>query len=206
MGNGYVDVYDANGKLLQHLAEKGTLNSPWGMQIAPATFGKFGGALLVGNFGDGLISAFDPNTGAFLGTLQDQSGKNIQIDGLWGLQFGNGGNGGDVNSLYFAAGPQQQRHGLFGIIVSNPVITSNVVNAGTAGAGIAPNTFVSIIGGSLGPTTRTWQTADFNGQNLPTALDNVSVTVNGSPAFVYFVSPRQINFLTPATWRSGRRQ
>ena len=163
MGNGYVDVYDTNGKLLQHLAEKGTLNSPWGMQIAPATFGKFGGALLVGNFGDGLISAFDLNTGAFLGTLQDQAGKNIQIDGLWGLQFGNGGNGGDVNSLYFAAGPQQQRHGLFGIIVSNPVITANVVNAGTAGGGIAPNTFVSIIGGSLGPTTRTWQTADFTG-------------------------------------------
>jgi uncharacterized protein (TIGR03118 family) len=203
VGNGYVDVYDANGKLLQHLAEKGTLNSPWGIQIAPATFGKFGGALLVGNFGDGLISAFDSTTGAFLGTLQDQAGKNIQIDGLWGLQFGNGGNGGDVNSLYFAAGPSQQRHGLFGIIVSNPVITSNVVSAGTAGGGIAPNTFVSIIGGSLGPTTRTWQTADFNGENLPTALDNVSVTVNGSPAYVYFVSPRQINFLTPADMAVG---
>src|SRR5436190_10332340 len=203
VGNGYVDVYDINGKLLQHLAEKGTLNSPWGVQIAPATFGKFGGALLVGNFGDGLISAFDVNTGAFLGTLQDQSGKNIQIDGLWGLQFGNGGNGGDVNSLYFTAGPQQQRHGVFGIIVSNPVITGNVVNAATPGAGIAPNTFVSIQGGSLSPSTRAWRASDFNGSSLPTSLDNVSVTVNGQPAFVNFVSPRQINFLTPANMAVG---
>jgi uncharacterized protein (TIGR03118 family) len=203
VGNGYVDVYDTNGKLLQHLAEKGTLNSPWGVQIAPATFGKFGGALLVGNFGDGLISAFDVNTGAFLGTLQDQAGKNIQIDGLWGLQFGNGGNGGDVNSLYFTAGPQQQRHGLFGIIVSNPIITANVVNAGTAGGLIAPNTYVSIMGGSLAPTTRTWRASDFSGTNLPASLDNVSVSVNGQPAFVSFVSPRQINILTPANMAVG---
>jgi uncharacterized protein (TIGR03118 family) len=202
-GNGYVDVYDTNGKLLQHLAEKGTLNSPWGVQIAPATFGKFGGALLVGNFGDGLISAFDVNTGAFLGNLQDAAGKNIQIDGLWGLQFGNGGNGGDVNSLYFTAGPQHQTHGLFGIIVSNPVITANIVNAGTAGGEIAPNTFVSIMGGSLAPTTRSWRTSDFTGTNLPTALDDVSVSVNGQPAFVYFVSPRQINILTPANMAVG---
>lgn len=203
VGNGYVDVYDTNGKLLQHLAEKGTLNSPWGVQIAPAGFGKFGGALLVGNFGDGLISAFDVNTGASLGTLQDQNGKNLQIDGLWGLQFGNGGNGGDLNSLYFTAGPQQQRHGLFGIIVANPIITSNVVNAAIAGAGIAPNTFVSIIGGSLAPSTRSWRASDFTGSNLPTALDNVSVSVNGQPAFVYFVSPRQINILTPANMAVG---
>jgi uncharacterized protein (TIGR03118 family) len=203
VGNGYVDVYDTSGKLLQHLAEKGTLNSPWGVQIAPATFGKLGGALLVGNFGDGLISAFDPTTGAFLGTLQDQTGKNIQIDGLWGLQFGNNGNGGDANSLYFAAGPSQQRHGLFGIIVSNPIITANVVNAGTPGAAIAPNTFASIQGGSLAPTTRTWAAKDFNGDNLPTSLDGVSVTVNGQPAYVYFVSPRQINFLTPANMAVG---
>jgi uncharacterized protein (TIGR03118 family) len=203
VGNGYVDVYDTSGKLLQHLAGQGTLNSPWGVQLAPPTFGRFGGALLVGNFGDGLISAFDPNTGAFLGMLTDQNGKNVQIDGLWGLQFGNGGNGGDVNSLYFTAGPSLQKHGLFGIIVSNPVITGNVVNAGQPGAEIAPNTFASIQGGSLAPTTRTWTAADFNGNNLPTSLDGVSVTVNGSPAYVYFVSPRQINFLTPVNMAVG---
>lgn len=203
VGNGYVDVYDTSGKLLQHLAEKGPLNSPWGIQIAPATFGRFGGALLVGNFGDGLINAFDPNTGALLGTLQDANGKNIQISGLWGLQFGNNGSGGDANSLYFTAGPSSQQHGLFGIIVSNPVITGNVVNAAQPGAEIAPNTFASIQGGSLAPTTRSWTAADFNGNNLPTSLDGVGVTVNGQPAFVYFVSPRQINFLTPANMAVG---
>jgi uncharacterized protein (TIGR03118 family) len=203
VGNGYVDVYDASGKLLQHLAEKGNLNSPWGVQLAPASFGRFGGALLVGNFGDGMINAYDQTTGAWLGTLTDATGKNLVIDGLWGLQFGNGGSGGDVNSLYFTAGPSQQRHGLFGIIVSNPIITGNVVNAAQPGAEISANTFVSILGGSLAPTTRTWATADFKGDNLPTSLDGVSVSVNGSPAYVYFVSPRQINILTPANMAVG---
>jgi uncharacterized protein (TIGR03118 family) len=203
VGNGYVDVYDTSGKLLQHLVDKGPLNSPWGIQIAPATFGKFGGALLVGNFGDGLINAFDVNTGALLGTMQDQNGKNIQISGLWGLQFGNGGNGGDANSLYFGAGPSSQQHGLFGIIVSNPLVTANIVNAADAGGDIAPNTFVSIIGGSLGPTTRTWAAADFKNGALPTSLDGVSVSINGTAAYVYFVSPRQINILTPADMAVG---
>src|SRR5205807_3695212 len=70
-GNGYVAVFDTSGKLLQHLISGGPLNSPWGIQIAPATFGKFPLAVLVGNFGDGMINAFDPITGALLGTLQD---------------------------------------------------------------------------------------------------------------------------------------
>jgi uncharacterized protein (TIGR03437 family) len=203
VGNGYVDVYDFNGKLLQHLVSGGVLNSPWGIQIAPATFGPFGGALLVGNFGDGLIHAYDPNSGALLGTIQDQSGNNIRIDGLWALQFGNGGSGGDVNSLYFTAGPSAQKHGLFGIIVSAPIFTGNVVNAGQAGAEIGPNTFISIIGGSLGPTTRSWAASDFSGNKLPTQLDGVSVTINGQPAFPIFVSPRQINVLTPADMAVG---
>lgn len=202
-GNGYVAVYDATGKLLQHLVSRGPLNSPWGVQIAPTSFGRFGGALLVGNFGDGLIHAFDPVSGALLGSVQDQNGRDIHIDGLWGLQFGNGGNGGDPGALYFTAGPSQQKHGLFGIIVSEPVITSNVVNAGTPGAEIAPNTFISISGASLAPTTRSWQTSDFNGNRLPTSLDGVSVTINGAPAFPIFVSPRQINVLTPADMAVG---
>jgi uncharacterized protein (TIGR03118 family) len=203
VGNGYVDVYDVNGKLLQHLVSQGPLNSPWGVQIAPATFGPFGGALLVGNFGDGLIHAFDSKSGALLGTMSDQNGNSIRIDGLWGLQFGNGGSGGDVNSLYFAAGPSQQRHGLFGIIVSNPILTENVVNAANALAEVAPNTVISVIGGSLSPTTRLWTGADFKGNQLPTALDGVSVTVNGAAAYPFFVSPRQINVLTPTNMPVG---
>jgi uncharacterized protein (TIGR03118 family) len=203
VGNGYVDVYDFNGKLLQHLVAAGPLNSPWGVQIAPATFGPFGGALLVGNFGDGLIHAFDPKTGALWGTMQDQNGNNVRIDGLWGLQFGNGGSGGDVNSLYFTAGPSAQKHGLFGIIVSSPILTENVVNAANALAEVAPNTVISVIGGSLAPTTRSWAGSDFKGNQMPTSLDGVSVTVNGAAAYPFFVSPRQINVLTATNMPVG---
>ena len=111
------------GKLLQSLVVGGTgslLNSPWGLAIAPATFGKFANDLLVGNFGDGLINAYDPATGAFLGTLQDTTGKNITIPGLWALYFGNGSSGGDKDTLYFTAGPGGQKHGILGSIPANP--------------------------------------------------------------------------------------
>jgi hypothetical protein len=94
----------------------GALNSPWGIVLAPASFGIFGGALLVGNFGEGnpSIHAFNPTTGAFLGTLQNENGDGIEIDELWALTFGNGGAGGDPNTLYFAAGIGEEEHGLFG--------------------------------------------------------------------------------------------
>jgi uncharacterized protein (TIGR03118 family) len=120
-GNGYVNVFDTGGKLLQRFASQGPLNSPWGVVLAPAGFGGFGGALLVGNFGDGLINAFNPATGAWLGPLQDGSGKAISIEGLWGLTFGNGTKAGDTHTLYFTAGiaggGRVEDHGLFGRIV-----------------------------------------------------------------------------------------
>jgi uncharacterized protein (TIGR03118 family) len=103
-GNGVVDVYDLSGNFLQRISSGGVLNSPWGVNIAPANWGAFGGALLVGNFGDGKINAFDLKTGNTLGTLQDQSGKPIVIQGLWAILFGNGRSA-DQNTLYFAAGP-----------------------------------------------------------------------------------------------------
>ena len=103
-GNGYVDVYDTQGNLLRRFASNGPLDSPWGMVVAPPGFGDFGGALLIGNFGDGRINAFDPNTGAFLGALRGPNGAPLAIEGLWGLLFGNGGNGEDISSLYFTAG------------------------------------------------------------------------------------------------------
>ena len=105
VGHGLIDVFDpvthTFTRLVTGSAAGGTvdaLNSPWGMALAPSAFGKFGGDLLVGNFGDGTINAFDPTTGAFLGTLSDQSGNPLVNPGLWGLTFGNGGNGGDKNS------------------------------------------------------------------------------------------------------------
>lgn len=198
VGNGYVDVYDTTGKLLQHLIAGGPLNSPWGVAIAPATFGKFANALLVGNFGDGAINAFDANTGALLGPLQDGDGKNIVIPGLWALLAGNGGNGGDKDAIFFAAGPGGQKHGLLGSIQANPIVTAaNVANAAQAKGAISANTYVTIKGTNLAATKRSWTNADFTGGNLPASLDGVSVTMNGKPAAISFLSPVQINALTP---------
>ena len=125
-GHGFIDVFDTSGHFQQRLVSKGDLNSPWGMVLAPAGFGDFGNALLVGNFGDGHIHAFDPNTGKELGTLSASKGHPVQIDGLWGLAFGNGNTAGDANTLYFAAGPDHETHGLFGKITANPAGTNPV--------------------------------------------------------------------------------
>jgi uncharacterized protein (TIGR03118 family) len=120
-GNGFVDMFDLNGNLLTRLISNGVLNSPWGLALAPADFGQFSNDLLVGNFGDGTINAFDPVNGNLLGTLSDSNGQPIAIDGLWGLIFGNGGNGGKTNILYFTAGPDDETHGLFGSLAPVPL-------------------------------------------------------------------------------------
>src|SRR4051812_36865807 len=117
VGNGFVRRFNTNGvRDLTFGINNGALNSPWGCTLAPASFGIFGGALLIGNFGEGnpSIHAYNPTTGAFLGTLQDESGNGIEIDELWALTFGNGGAGGDVNTLYFTSGIGEEEHGLFG--------------------------------------------------------------------------------------------
>ncbi len=116
-GNGFVDVFDTLGNLLRRFASRGTLNSPWGLAPAPAGFGQFSNDVLVGNFGDGRINAFDPGAGAFLGQLQNASGQPIAINGLWGLAFGNGGLAGDTNALFFASGLNDEADGLFGSLV-----------------------------------------------------------------------------------------
>src|SRR5438067_654617 len=98
-GNGFVDVFNTSGALVRRLISNGSLNSPWGLALAPTGWGAFGGDLLVGNFGDGAINAYDPLTGAFIGRMNNVHGTPLVIDGLWALQFGNGGNGGDPNTL-----------------------------------------------------------------------------------------------------------
>jgi uncharacterized protein (TIGR03118 family) len=124
-GHGFVDVFDTNGNFLGRVASQGTLNSPWGLAIAPATFGQFAGELLVGNFGDGRISAFDlSNNNAFEGQLLDLTGNPLTIDGLWGLTTGNSGNGGSMDKLYFSAGPNNEANGLFGVIQPAPEPTT----------------------------------------------------------------------------------
>ena len=116
LGHGFVDVFDTNGHLIKRLVSQGQLDSPWGLALAGGSFGKFSNDLLVGNFGNGHINAFDPNTGAFLGHLTDQNGHTIIIDGLWSLLFGLGGQAGNPNQLFFTAGIHQEADGLFGMI------------------------------------------------------------------------------------------
>ena len=114
-GHGFVDVYDNDGHLLHRLISRGDLNSPWGLVIAPKNFGVFGGDLLVGNFGDGAIHAYDPTTGAQQGQLMNSDRRPILIDSLWGLRFGNGVTG-THETLLFTAGIGDEGHGLFGEI------------------------------------------------------------------------------------------
>jgi uncharacterized protein (TIGR03118 family) len=118
-GRGIVDVYDLQGNFLARVAKRGQLNAPWGLALAPDTFGRFKGDLLVGNFGNGEINAYEerPN-GKFehRGTLRAADGKKLTIDGLWALEFGNAGQNGTPGTLYFTAGPDDEAHGLFGTV------------------------------------------------------------------------------------------
>jgi uncharacterized protein (TIGR03118 family) len=119
VSHGFVRQFDTDGNLVAKVASHGTLNSPWGLAMAPENFGKFSGCLLVGNFGDGLINAYCVDKqGEFRprGRLQQPDGGNVAIDGLWGIGFGNGQASGPTNVLYFAAGPDDEVNGYFGKI------------------------------------------------------------------------------------------
>lgn len=113
-GLGRLAQFDGSGALLHTWDDRGLLNAPWGVAFAPEGFGVYSGKLLVGNFGDGTIVAFDPATHTAIDYLRDPEGDVISIDGLWGLQFGNGASLGKADALYFAAGPQDETEGLFG--------------------------------------------------------------------------------------------
>ena len=134
LGDGFVDVFDANGNFIRRLVSGGAgsmLYSPWGMAVAPLGFGTLGGDLLVGNFGNGEINAFDSTTGAYIQTLTNSSNSPIVNASLWGLTFGNGGNGGDPNKLYFAAGLDNEAHGLFGSLTNDSPSTAPVPEPGS---------------------------------------------------------------------------
>jgi uncharacterized protein (TIGR03118 family) len=119
-GLGYVDVYDPDGQLLRRLVSNGALNAPWGMTLAPASFGKFSNRLLVGNFGDGMINAYDLATGRWVGRLKGTDHKPIRIPGLWGIAFGNGLSNQPIDTLFFTAGPGDEKHGLYGRLDVTP--------------------------------------------------------------------------------------
>ena len=210
-GNGYVDVYSTSGTLMTHLISGGSgsaLNAPWGLAIASTGFGEWANDLLVGNFGDGAINVYNPTTGAYLATLNDVYGAPIVIPNLWALQVGNGGSGGDSNAVYFTAGipgPDDMTHGLLGRLQAAPIVTAaNVINGASFQPGIAPNTWVTIKGGNLSGTERIWNDGDFSNGALPTDIDSVSVTVNGTYAYVEYVSPDQLNILMPVNTATGQ--
>ena len=117
-GRGFVDAYDLAGNLLARVAQHGQLDAPWGLALAPESFGRFAGDLLVGNFGDGQINAYEETAAGFehRGTLRDSNGGKLVIDGLWALEFGNSGSNGNRDTLFFTAGPDDESHGLFGTI------------------------------------------------------------------------------------------
>jgi uncharacterized protein (TIGR03118 family) len=115
-GLGYVDAYDPNGNLIRRVASRGSLNAPWGIALAPEGFGTFSNDLLIGNFGDGRINAFNLKNDTPAGELRGIDNRPLAIDGLWGLAFGNGMANQPVNTLFFAAGPNDEANGLYGRI------------------------------------------------------------------------------------------
>ena len=118
-GFGFVDIFDTNGKLLHHFVAGGRLNAPWGVVRAPYKFGQFGNDILIGNFGNGKINAYDSRTGVFLDRLRDNTGAAIVIDGLWALVFGGSALGTNSGVLYFTAGPNGEADGWFGTLSPN---------------------------------------------------------------------------------------
>ncbi len=211
-GNGYVALFDMSGNLLASLTGQGALNAPWGMAIAPASFGPFGGDLLVGNFGDGKINAYSLLGGGYVGTLNDTTGAPIVEQGLWDIAFGSGARNEDAGTLYFTAGPGGgpnndpiQSHGLLGSIQAAPwFAATGIQNAASFLSGpIAPNEWVSIFGSGLAQTTGTWQVS---GSQLPTTINGVTVTVNGEAAPISFLGNSQVNVLIPADIQPGTAQ
>lgn len=143
-GNGLVNVFDTNGNFVSRaVSPGGNLNAPWGVAVAPTTFGIFGGDLLVGNFGDGIINAYDPKTFAYVGQLADGTGKTFVYASLWEIFFGltapSSNNGGNQNTLYFAAGLASEKHGLLGSI------NTSSTTSGTATYGFSASSSVATV-------------------------------------------------------------
>jgi len=202
-GNGYVAEFDLNGNLIAHLASGGALNSPWGVAIAPAGWGAFGGDLLIGNFGDGRINAYNTSFGFYAGYLQDMNGNPITISGLWALIFGNGKSGGDTKTLYFLAGVPNGSsvpRGLIGSLAPPAAITS-ITNAASEVAGaVAPGEIVEISGQTVGPSPSVTSTIPATG-NLPTtggpAVGATTVTFNGTAAPIIYTGSSATSVQVP---------
>ena len=153
--SGVVDIFDVNGNFVKTFAMGGKLNAPWGVVMTPATFGTFHDDVLVGNFGDGTINAFD-TTGKFLGQLMDSGNHVIANPGLWDMVFGQGGTG-DPNTLYFTAGGSDQTQGLFATLVPASAATS-----GDFSLALSTKSATLPIGGSTSITINSSSVGGFN--------------------------------------------
>ncbi len=198
-GNGIVDAFDYNGNFIQRLVTGGPLNSPWGVAIAPAGWGAFSNSLLIGNFGDGRINAFDPAKGTFLGALQDSTGAPISIQGLWAILFGNGASGGDRQYLYFTAGILNggAQHGLLGSIMPPPQITAVQNSASGVSGPISPGEIVTLSGISIGPRPAVSSPSLSSNVNDAASLGGTSVTFNGIPSPILYTQADQTNVIVP---------
>jgi uncharacterized protein (TIGR03437 family) len=199
-GNGLVDVYDPMGNFQSRLISNGALDSPWGMAMAPPNWGAFGGALLVGNFGNGWINAFNPTTGQQLGSLQTTSGSPVAIPGLWTILFGNDGKGGDAQTLYFTAGTPDGGTTPVGLLgsIAPPASVQTISNGASYGssAGIAPGEIVFIEGQSIGPSPLVAAVMPSTG-TLATTLGGATVTFNGTPAPILYTSATFTSVIVP---------
>ena len=152
-GDGIVDIFDNNGNFVSRVVSPGgNLNAPWGMAVAPTTFGIFGGDILIGNFGDGVINAYDPKTFAFLGQLSDGTGKTLVYASLWEIFFGltaaTATAPTNTNTLYFTAGLAGEKHGLLGAINTNPTATGTPTygfSASAAGATVTAGSSATFV-------------------------------------------------------------
>jgi hypothetical protein len=120
-GAGYVSLFTQDGVFVRRIASQGNLNAPWGVVLAPAGFGALGGDLLIGNFGDGVINAYNFSSGAFVDQLKDANGAVVTNASLWDLVFDSTGQTGDPNTMYITAGLANEQHGLFAAITANAV-------------------------------------------------------------------------------------
>jgi uncharacterized protein (TIGR03118 family) len=166
-GSGVVDIFDTNGNFVKTFASGGTLNAPWGVVATPATFGTFHDDILVGNFGDGTINAFDP-TGKFLGQLMDTGNHVITNPGLWDMVFGQSGTG-DPNTLYFTAGGANQTSGLFATLVP-----ASAATAGDFSLSLSAQSATLSVGGSTSLSVSSSAVGGFN--------SSISLSCSGLPA------------------------
>jgi len=176
-GLGIVDMFDMNGNFTSTFASGGTLNAPWGVVATPASFGTFSSAVLVGNFGDGTINAFD-NTGHFLGQVKDSAGNVITNPGLWDMVFGAGGTG-DPNTLYFTAGGANQTTGLFATLVPAAAAASPDFSLN-----LSASSLTLTAGGSGTLTVNSAAVGGFNGQVTLSCTPSAGLTCSFSPSMI----------------------